>query len=451
MALAGSIDTFPLGAAMGLLESTVARGVLRFGHGVDVELHADGGALVGWAPADADDPVDLVARVLDTPGARFTWDDTTEPVVSHPPRALTGLAADAEARVGEWREMREVAPTPAHRLALAPTGDPAGVALDARDWAVVCAAGAAASLREVAGRLGVSALEAHRAVRRLRDAGLVRVEAPAAALPSVAADPDATAASPAAGAPTGADPSEPPVAAGPLGRPLASAVEAASPVASADPDAAPGEPEAAEADADVDPVEALLAGIELPDPTPPVFVPKAASLLFRAVNTDPGMGRRDAPTPPGGTRLPAPPSGAPRPPASTPPSASASATGGGVALATRLGMPGPLDADTDTDPAEATAAGPAHVAVDALGDRGPWPSDQLAALVDQAHQETAAALASAEAAAAGIAALVDRQTAGAAHAPAAPADTAHGHLGGEAAGRPVERTSLLRFFTTPKA
>lgn len=352
MALAGSIESFPLGAVMSLLESTTARGVLRFSDGVDMELHVDRGVAVGWQPAVSDDPVALVAGALATRGARFAWDDSATPKGGRAPRALTVLVAEAERLAADWREMREVAPSPAHRVVLDPDGDPAAVTLDAADWRTVCAAGTGPSLAELAVALSLPALETHRAVRRLLEGGLVRIEAPASAggLPSVA---DA--------APGGSEPE-------------ASPVEESLPPAS---------------DGGDDPLAALLAG--------------APALAAEAL---PGA-----------------------------PDEQVAPDDAGEAEQTSVPA-------ADVPAADLSVAAAMHVD-EALGDRGPWPQDQLRDLVEAAHRETGAALGT-------DAAVATRDDLPVGHRAAGDAFMAP-ELARSAPAATVDRGSLLRFFTTARA
>lgn len=99
--------------------------------------------------------------------------------------------------------------------------------------------------------------------------------------------------------------------------------------------------------------------------------------------------------------------------------------------------------DPQPDPEGAVTPLPA-ARDEALTDRGPWPSEDLRSLVEQAQRETEAFGEAAPTDTPGTHPLYGRDAHASAEADAAPTDTAD-------AGRSIERGALLRFFSASRA
>ncbi len=436
MSLAGSVESFPLTAVASLLEAISADGVLRLaGPAGPAALHVAGGALVGWEPGDTTDAVDVVAGLLDTAGTSFRWDPESVPERRGIAVDLDDLMVRAGRRAAELGEMKRVAPSPSCRLTLLTDGVTDGIVLEPTQWRAVCAIGDGCTLTELAERLPASPLETHRLVGSLLGAGLVTVGDPAQPGPDVGEPavhaapgpiPDRTApdeqvilsftpgsAYPDLAVPGLLEPAHPP--------------EAAADDVAGLPQAPP--------DIDGDDLldaagtEPAAAGTDIPDEAPTLH-PPAWELPRRPVQPGaPGGAGGRLPTSLDVHSLLASLGEAPANPVSANPVSASPASATPVpADAAVAALPGPVPGG---DPDE-----------QGLDDRGPWPSDELLALVDQVASEVDQGDGSAREDPSGVASEAEGGSVGSAEEPSGDRSRA---------ARAVERGALLRFFSSTRS
>jgi hypothetical protein len=195
LALQGTLDTFSLPDVLRLLATTTKTGRLRIEgdrgqgsvwlrDGTVVDIDAD--RSVDGAPPD-----EVIFELLRFESGSFAFEtDERTPNAEHPDD-VEGLLRRASALLSEWTELETVVPSSQHRVTLCDELASDEVTIDADRWRSIVALASGRSVAELASALGLSELNASRAVRDLVELGVADVAPPGDA-PSPARRPTST-------------------------------------------------------------------------------------------------------------------------------------------------------------------------------------------------------------------------------------------------------------------
>ncbi|MBK9178379.1 MAG: DUF4388 domain-containing protein [Acidimicrobiales bacterium] len=294
MSLQGTLDTFPLDDVLQLLAGTRKTGRLEVsGSRVAGSIWTVDGAVVAAVstslPSGA--PVaEAVFEILSYREGAFVF----EAGVAHP-GAGPPIAVDA--LLTQWEDEQRALARPDAWVTLAHEAPAAQVDLSADEWRLVATIGGGIEAGAVAARLGASAMETARALRRLLDSGLL-VMSDGASPPVIVDARDVATRPAAAAAPAPAPAPAAPAPAAPAPAPAAPAPAAPAPAPAAP---APAAPALAPLPAQAPPAPSPELGGDLG-----IVIPGFDSLLGEAASAAPGSG---APPP----EVAAPPAGAAEP------------------------------------------------------------------------------------------------------------------------------------------
>lgn len=286
MSLHGTLETFALPDVLALLAATKKNGELHVvGGTTDGRVWFDAGNVVGTAVGASTSFVDAVFELLRLESGKFSFDaDKTAPSPSEP-EAIQPLLDEAQSRLREWRSIEAVVPSLGHGVRLLPEVNEGTVTVTADQWRALVGVATSPTVQSVVERLGVGEFETCRTLKGLVEAGLVTVEARAAApasppSPAVAEVPAPTPA-PAPAAPPVEAPGKPKIQA----LTSTAAASEAEPTTTPEPGHAPEPPKAEKAEPEPQPenqgeadelvrqVAALEAATPEPAPVRPPVAP----------------------------------------------------------------------------------------------------------------------------------------------------------------------------------
>lgn len=186
MSLRGSLDTFALPDVLALLATTAKTGELdvsgRSGAG---QVWLDAGQVVAAETAGTNDVVDTLVTLLRLEEGDFVFHGDRPAPDPGVAATVAEVLEQAEARLGEWREVEQVLPSSDAYLTLVATA-PGSVRLTRDQWTAVVAIGEGRSVATLVDDLGGDELTRWRLLASLVDAGLVEVDAtPASAVAPV--------------------------------------------------------------------------------------------------------------------------------------------------------------------------------------------------------------------------------------------------------------------------
>lgn len=183
--LQGTLDTFELGDVLTLLATTGKSGRLHLnGDRGTGSLWFEGGEVVAATAANVPaevDPTDVLFELLRYGRGEFTFVIGEAAPEAGPPHAVTPLLHRANETLSEWRELTNVVPSLAHRVALVAELVDEQVTLDREQWRTVLAIGGGLSVAALGESLDMAEVPVLRRVCDLLDRGLVEVLEPAPA------------------------------------------------------------------------------------------------------------------------------------------------------------------------------------------------------------------------------------------------------------------------------
>lgn len=180
MALQGTLDSFSLPDVLRLLASTTKTGRVRVegDRGAGTVWMAEGGVVAAEADRVAADPslVEVVFELLRFDDGEFTFDPDLTTSEAGTPAAVDGLLEEANALLGEWRQIQAVVPSTSVWVSLARELPRRQVTVRDDQWRVLVEIAAGCTVAELASALGLGELGVGRVVKGLVEAGLVAVD-----------------------------------------------------------------------------------------------------------------------------------------------------------------------------------------------------------------------------------------------------------------------------------
>ena len=206
MALQGTLETFALPDVLRLLASTKKTGAYRLDgdRGVGSLWLKDGqvigGEFQGSANADANEVAFELLRFTD---GDFVFDADAAPGSASDPIDVESVLADAEALLGEWKDIERVVPSLDRWVALRAELPADEVTIRADTWISVVAIGGGKTVGQLGSLLGLGELPVSRVVKELVELGLVEL----GDVPANVAPPPSSAPAPAPAASPASEPS----------------------------------------------------------------------------------------------------------------------------------------------------------------------------------------------------------------------------------------------------
>ena len=172
MSLRGTLDTLAVPDLLTLLAATKRSGELTVhAPGFEGRLWlADGGLLKADVP-DSSDLVDAVFCLLRLQSGDFTFEAEAGPLRPTDAASMAAVLSEAEARLTEWLAFTTAVPTLQVRFRLVPEPVGATVTVTAGEWRLLATLADGKDLGGAMEALGLSELDARRAVKNLIDAG----------------------------------------------------------------------------------------------------------------------------------------------------------------------------------------------------------------------------------------------------------------------------------------
>ena len=174
MSLRGTLDTLSVPELLTVLAATNRSGELlvradRFEGRLWL---ADGGLVKADVP-DSADIVDAVCALLGLGSGEFSFETHATPVSASEVLPVEDVLAEAQSRRSEWLALDAAVPSLAARFRLSSEASEGAVTLRAEQWRMLVALAAGADVRAAMDVLDLDEVDARRAVRALRDAGLL--------------------------------------------------------------------------------------------------------------------------------------------------------------------------------------------------------------------------------------------------------------------------------------
>lgn len=200
MSLQGSLETFALPDVLVLLASTKKDGELRVsGAKIDGKIWVEKGQIVhsdinGKERAS----VDAVFELLRLDDGSFVFEADEAAPARHDPETIDAVLADAQVRLGEWREIAKVVPNLDVLVDMAEKAPGESVTISASQWRMLKSVAGGSSVAALMAAQELTEFDACKAVKELFEADLISLDL--TANPKPAAAPAAPAAPAASGA-----------------------------------------------------------------------------------------------------------------------------------------------------------------------------------------------------------------------------------------------------------
>lgn len=178
MSLQGSLETFALPDVLVLLASTKKDGELRVsGAKIDGKIWVEKGQIVHSDINSKERPsVDAVFELLRLDDGSFVFEaDQTAPA-RHDPETIDVVLADAQVRLGEWKEIAKVVP---HLDVLVDMADKApgdSVTITASQWRMLKSVAGGSSVAALMSSQDLNEFDACKAVKELFEADLISLD-----------------------------------------------------------------------------------------------------------------------------------------------------------------------------------------------------------------------------------------------------------------------------------
>lgn len=182
MSLQGSLETFALPDVLVLLSSTKKDGELRVvGGRVDGRIWLEKGQIVHSSVGGAEtSAVDGLFQLLRLDSGTFNFDGDSAPESRSAPEAIDLVLADAQVRLGEWKEIARVVPHLDVIVDMAAESPADEVVVTREHWRLLRTVAGGRSVLDLMRVLGRSEFDTCKTVKELIDAELASVDASAA-------------------------------------------------------------------------------------------------------------------------------------------------------------------------------------------------------------------------------------------------------------------------------
>lgn len=182
MSLQGSLETFALPDVLVLLSSTKKNGELRVvGGRVDGRLWLEKGQIVHSTVGGTEtSAVDGLFQLLRLESGTFNFDNDSVPEHRSDPETIDIVLADAQVRLGEWKEIARVVPHLDVIVDMAADAPADEVVVTREHWRLLRTVAGGRSVLDLMRALDQSEFDTCRTVKELVDADLASVDASAA-------------------------------------------------------------------------------------------------------------------------------------------------------------------------------------------------------------------------------------------------------------------------------
>ncbi|MCP5025162.1 MAG: DUF4388 domain-containing protein, partial [Actinomycetia bacterium] len=182
VSLQGTLDTFALPDVLRLVASTRKTGRLRVsGTRGEGSIWVEDGDIVAGSVSSVDAVADYATQVFDLlrfPDGSFMFESDRTAPEPGAPSEIEPVLRDAEALLGEWRNIEQVIPSGDSWMSLAEELPTADVVVDRRRWQVIVAVGAGSSVLDIGHTLGLGEIQVARELKEMVELGLLDVGAP---------------------------------------------------------------------------------------------------------------------------------------------------------------------------------------------------------------------------------------------------------------------------------
>jgi hypothetical protein len=181
VSLQGSLETFALPDVLVLLASTKKNGELRVvGGKVDGRIWVEKGQIVhSDVNGGETSSVDAVFELLRLDTGSFSFDADTDAPSRHEPDTIDLVLADAQVRLGEWKDIARVVPHLDVLVDMAREAPGDEVIVTAEDWKLLRQVAGGCTIGDLMRKLGTGEFDTCKTVKRLVDEHLVSVDADA--------------------------------------------------------------------------------------------------------------------------------------------------------------------------------------------------------------------------------------------------------------------------------
>jgi hypothetical protein len=178
VSLQGSLETFALPDVLVLLSSTKKDGELRVvGGRVDGRVWLEKGQIVHSAVGDGEtQPVDAIFQLLRLEAGTFNFDAEAAPPKRAEPQMIDLVLADAQVRLGEWKEIAKVVPHLDAVVDMAVEAPGEEVIITAKQWRLLRTVAGGRSVTEIMRALDQSEYDACKTVKELVDSRLASID-----------------------------------------------------------------------------------------------------------------------------------------------------------------------------------------------------------------------------------------------------------------------------------
>lgn len=178
MSLQGSLETFALPDVLVLLASTKKDGELRVvGGKVDGRIWVEIGQIVhSEVNSKEAASVDAVFELLRLEAGTFSFESDSDAPTRREPDIVDLVLADAQVRLGEWKEIAKIVPHLDVIVDMAAEAPDDEVTLTSSEWRLLRSVAGGCSVAELMRKLGRSEFDTCKTVKELIDGELVSVD-----------------------------------------------------------------------------------------------------------------------------------------------------------------------------------------------------------------------------------------------------------------------------------
>ena len=178
MSLQGSLETFALPDVLVLLASTKKDGELRVvGGKVDGQIWVEKGQIVHSDVNSREaSSVDALFELLRLENGTFSFEGDSAPPARHEPETIDVVLADAQVRLGEWKEIAKVVPHLDVLVDMAEKAPSPEVVISATQWGLLRAVAGGSTVAGLMAARDLNEFDACKSVKELFEANLISMD-----------------------------------------------------------------------------------------------------------------------------------------------------------------------------------------------------------------------------------------------------------------------------------